>query len=85
MAASYEIICADARIDPRSGYFEPDDQPASIVPYTDTDDNASRNNMPIDGSATCSSTAWWAIVTTPPTGTIVKMRRAGNRASTARA
>ena len=32
MAASYEIICADARIDPRSGYFEPEDQPASIVP-----------------------------------------------------
>ena len=32
IAASYETICADARIDPRSGYFEPDDQPASIVP-----------------------------------------------------
>ena len=31
--------------------------------------------MPIGGSATCSSTAWWAIVTTPPTGTIVKIKK----------
>ena len=36
--------------------------------------------MPIGGSATCSSTTWWAIVTTPPTGTIVKINRAGNNA-----
>src|SRR5450631_2235062 len=33
-AASYESSCADARTEPRSGYFEPDDQPASITPYT---------------------------------------------------
>ena len=31
-AASYEIICAVARTEPSSGYFEPDDQPASITP-----------------------------------------------------
>ena len=31
-AASYEIICAEARTEPSSGYFEPDDQPASITP-----------------------------------------------------
>src|SRR5580704_8442145 len=31
-AASYEIICADARTEPSSGYFEPDDQPASMTP-----------------------------------------------------
>ena len=31
--------------------------------------------MPIGGSATCSSTMWWAIVTTPPTGTMVKIRK----------
>src|ERR1700687_111723 len=27
-AASYESSCADARTEPSSGYFEPDDQPA---------------------------------------------------------
>src|SRR5580704_7152585 len=31
-AASYEITCAEARTDPSSGYFEPDDQPASMTP-----------------------------------------------------
>ena len=31
-AASYETICAEARTEPRSGYFEPDDQPASTMP-----------------------------------------------------
>ena len=31
-AASYEIICADARTAPSSGYFEPDAQPASMIP-----------------------------------------------------
>ena len=33
-AASYESSCADARTEPSSGYFEPDDQPASMTPYT---------------------------------------------------
>src|SRR5882724_10292430 len=33
-AASYESSCADARTEPSSGYFDPDDQPASITPYT---------------------------------------------------
>ena len=31
-AASYDTICAEARTEPSSGYFEPDDQPASITP-----------------------------------------------------
>ena len=31
-AASYESICADARTEPSSGYFDPLDQPASITP-----------------------------------------------------
>ena len=31
-AASYESSWADARTLPMSGYFEPDDQPASITP-----------------------------------------------------
>src|SRR3954452_16972936 len=33
-AASYDTICVVARTDPSSGYFDPDDQPASIPPYT---------------------------------------------------
>jgi hypothetical protein len=32
IAASYEIIWADARTEPRSGYLEPEDQPASMIP-----------------------------------------------------
>jgi hypothetical protein len=32
MAASYDTICAVARTEPSSGYFEPDDHPASITP-----------------------------------------------------
>lgn len=31
-AASYDTICAEARTEPRSGYFEPDDHPASMTP-----------------------------------------------------
>src|SRR5580704_19622251 len=31
-AASYEITCADARTEPSRGYFDPEDQPASITP-----------------------------------------------------
>ena len=39
-AASYESSCAVARTEPSSGYFEPDDQPASITPYTPRPDIA---------------------------------------------
>ena len=30
--ASYEMTWAEARTEPSSGYFEPDDQPASMTP-----------------------------------------------------
>src|ERR1039458_2811237 len=30
-AASYEMTCADALTDPRSGYLDPDDHPASMT------------------------------------------------------
>src|SRR5258708_37628930 len=33
-AASYEMIWAEARTEPSKGDFEPDDQPASMTPYT---------------------------------------------------
>ena len=52
-AASYESSCADARTEPSSGYFEPDDQPASITPYTPMPDIARMNSAPIGRSATC--------------------------------
>src|ERR1700716_4450197 len=35
--SSYEIICAVDRTEPSSGNFEPDDQPASEMPYTPID------------------------------------------------
>src|SRR5947208_15624936 len=65
IAASYETICADARTEPSSGYFEPDDQPASMIPYTAIDDMASTSRMPIGGSASCRYVSWPKIVTTP--------------------
>ena len=34
------MTCAVERTAPSSGYVEPDDQPASITPYTATDDMA---------------------------------------------
>ena len=37
MATSYEITWALERNPPSSGYVEPDDQPASTIPYTPTD------------------------------------------------
>ena len=33
--------------------------------------------MPMGGSATCSSKVWPAMVTSPPTGTMAKARKAG--------
>src|SRR4051795_9629938 len=76
-AASYETIWADARTAPSSGYFDPDDQPASITPYTAIDVTPSRNRMPIGGSASCMYVVWWNIVNVPPTGTMANARNAG--------
>src|SRR5947208_15638295 len=77
IAASYETICADARTEPSSGYFEPDDQPASMIPYTAIDDIASRKSTPIGGSANCSSVRWPAIEIEPPIGMTAKAAKAG--------
>ena len=33
--------------------------------------------MPMGGSASCSSKVWWAMVTSPPMGTMAKARKAG--------
>src|SRR5262249_29398540 len=52
-AASYDRSCADARTEPSSGYFEPDDQPASITPYTPRPDIARMKSAPIGRSTTC--------------------------------
>ena len=37
---------------PAADYLEPDDHPASITPYTATDDMASTSRMPTGGSDT---------------------------------
>src|SRR3954470_534466 len=77
MAASYDTICADARTEPNSGYFEPDAQPANMTPYTATDDMASRNRIPIGGSASWRYVVRWKRVNVPPTGTMAKAKNAG--------
>src|SRR3954452_20396745 len=59
MAASYEIIWADARTDPSRGYLEPDDHPARNTPYTAIDDIASRKRIPMGGLAS------WMYVSCP--------------------
>ncbi len=69
-----------ARTEPRRGYFEPDAQPASMSPYTATDDMARRNRIPICGSATWISVVWPKTVISPPMGMMVKMRKAGTTA-----
>jgi hypothetical protein len=49
---SYEIICAALRNAPRKAYFELDDHPARISPYTESEDIASTYNIPKFKSAT---------------------------------
>ena len=68
---------AEARTEPRSGYFDPDDHPANITPYTAIPDMASTSRIPMGGSATCSSNVTPPTVITPPTGTTVKISTAG--------
>src|SRR5438270_7851887 len=77
MAASYEIIWAEALTDPRSGYFDPEAQPARNTPYTAIDDMASRNRIPIGGSASCSHVWWPAMEILSPMGMMAKATKAG--------
>src|SRR3954463_12552862 len=44
IAISYATICAAERIAPRNAYFEFDDQPARMMPYTPADVSASTYN-----------------------------------------
>jgi hypothetical protein len=41
------------RTAPSSEYFDPDDQPASITPYTAIEDRARISSTPMGGSASC--------------------------------
>ena len=76
-AASYDSSCAVERTAPSSGYFEPDDQPASITPYTPSPDIARMNSAPTGRSATCRYVRWPRIETVPPIGTMQNIRNAG--------
>ena len=76
-AASYESSCAVERTAPSSGYFEPDDQPASITPYTPRPDIARMNSAPTGRSATWRYVRWPRIDTVPPIGTMQNIRNAG--------
>src|SRR6202789_2299449 len=71
------MTCADARTEPSNGYFDPEDQPASMTPYTAMPDMARTSRIPMGGSATCNSKVWLPMVITPPTGTTVKTSTAG--------
>src|SRR5262249_28385523 len=73
-AASYDSSCAVERTAPSSGYFEPDDQPASITPYTPRPDMARMNNAPIGRSATCRYVSCPRIDTVPPIGITQNIR-----------
>src|SRR6187200_140440 len=54
IATSYEITCADDLRPPSSAYVEPDDQPASTIPYTPTEATARMNSTPTERSVSCS-------------------------------
>src|SRR5437660_1391663 len=58
IATSYEIICADDRSAPRSGYVEPDAQPASTTPYTPIEEHASTSSTATGMSVSCNG-VWW--------------------------
>ena len=49
---------ADARTEPRSGYFEPDDHPASRTPYRPRPDIASSQSTPMGSSASWRNVSW---------------------------
>src|SRR3954468_20115095 len=76
-AASYESSCAVERTAPSSGYLEPDDQPASITPYTPMPDIARMNSAPTGGWAPGSYVAWPRMEPAPPIGTTQNKRNAG--------
>src|SRR5262249_880763 len=68
IATSYEIICADDRSPPRSGYVEPDAQPASTTPYTPIEEHASTSRTATGMSVSCSGVRWPKTDTFGPNG-----------------
>src|SRR3954454_7595834 len=76
-AASYDSSCADARTEPSNGYFDPDDQPASITPYTPSPDIARIHSAPTGMSATCRYVSCPKIDTLPPIGMMQNSKNAG--------
>src|SRR5918912_2635996 len=55
MPTSYEIICADERSPPSSGYVDPDAQPPSTTPYTPMDEHASTSSTATGMSVSCNA------------------------------
>ena len=55
IAISYEIICALERSPPSSAYLLFDDQPASTMPYTPSDEIARMKRKPIGSGASTMS------------------------------
>ena len=84
MAASYEIICAEARTPPSNGYFEPEDHPARTTLYTANELIARKNKTPTLISAptifiNCDSPPI-ARSKPGPKGMIIKIRKDGTKA-----
>src|SRR2546423_11306949 len=68
IATSYEIICADDRSPPSSGYVEPDAQPPSTTPYTPIEEQASTSSTATGMSVICNGVCWPAMDTWGPNG-----------------
>ena len=49
--SSYEIICAEARMPPKSEYLFDDAQPAMVMPYTLSEASANTSSRPMPRSA----------------------------------
>ena len=84
IAISYEIICALERSPPSSAYLLFDDQPASTMPYTPSDEIARMNRKPIGRSATTMSMQPHGESHGAPNGITAHVSSAGMKASTAR-
>src|SRR5690606_16067484 len=65
---SYEISWAEARMPPISGYGEPEAQPPSTTPYTDSAETASSTSTDTDTSVTCNGVRCPNIDTIGPNG-----------------
>src|SRR5213078_2972149 len=82
IAISYEIICALERSPPSSAYLLFDDQPASTMPYTPSDEIARMKRKPIGSGA--SAMSMWPHLEShgAPYGITAQTRSAGMNAIT---